>query len=104
MIAFANTSQYGNNFHISPNAKTNDGLIDVVIVKAFPKWELPLFFLKLLQGRIKESRYIEIIRTKNMTINSKRNLIHLDGEPKQIKLPIKLVANSKTLNILVPNV
>ena len=33
LISFANASQYGNNFQISPHAKTDDGLIDFVILK-----------------------------------------------------------------------
>ena len=39
MIAFANSSQYGNNARISPRADFKDGLIDFVIVKDFPKWK-----------------------------------------------------------------
>ena len=44
LIAFANTSQYGNDFEISPFAKLDDGLIDFVIVKVFSKWKIPFFY------------------------------------------------------------
>ena len=38
LIAFANSSQYGNNAYISPRAKISDGLLDVVIIKKFSKY------------------------------------------------------------------
>ena len=45
LIAFANTSQYGNNFRIAPKANIKDGMLDFVIVKDLPRWKIPLFFL-----------------------------------------------------------
>lgn len=104
MIAFANTSQYGNNIYISPNAKVDDGLINVMIIKEFPKWNMLLFFLKLLQGKIHSSKYVEEIKTDQILINGNINLIHLDGEPRNIKLPITIKVSRKDLNILIPNV
>ncbi len=36
MLSFANSSQYGNNAHVSPHASVQDGLLDVCIIKPFP--------------------------------------------------------------------
>ncbi len=36
MLSFANSSQYGNNAHISPHASVQDGLLDVCVIKQFP--------------------------------------------------------------------
>ena len=52
LIAFANTSQYGNDFKISPLAKENDGKIDFVIVKKFTKWKVPYFLLKIINSGV----------------------------------------------------
>ena len=57
MISFANASQYGNNAKISPKSDITDGLIDFVIVKVFPKWEIPLFLFKLMNGKLHHSNY-----------------------------------------------
>ena len=65
MISFANASQYGNNAKISPNAIIDDGNIDFVIVKDFPKWHIPFFLYKVMNGTIDKSNYVEIIREKN---------------------------------------
>ena len=103
MISFANASQYGNNAKISPNAIIDDGNIDFVIVKDFPKWHLPNFLYKVMNGTIDKSNYVEIIREKKMIITTKDTLIHLDGESKNATKKIKIEIIPKSLKILLPN-
>ena len=103
MISFANSSQYGNNMKISPLANIKDGLLDFVIVKKFPKWEIPFFLIKLALGKVHLSKYVEIIQTKEMIITSNNNLVHLDGESKKINSPITVSLLKKSLKILIPN-
>ena len=103
MIGFANASQYGNDAIISPTASFNDSLIDFVIVKNFPKWQIPIFIYMLLTGKIHLSKYVEIIKCQKMTIIAKETLIHLDGEPLKASSPIKIVLYPKSLKILIPN-
>ena len=43
MISFANGTQFGNNFLISPNSLDNDGLLDICILKKFPPIKIPSF-------------------------------------------------------------
>jgi len=102
MIGFANASQYGNNAKISPMADFKDGLIDFVIVKDFPKWKIPIFIYRLLTGKIHLLKYVEIIQSKKMTINSESTLLHLDGEPMNFNNPIKINIFPKSLKILIP--
>ena len=103
MISFANTSQYGNNAKISPMSDINDGLIDFVIVKNFPKWKLPIFLFLLFRGKLHLSKYIEIIQSKMMKITSQNTLIHLDGETYKAKNPLTINILEKSLKILQPN-
>ena len=103
LIAFANASQYGNDFEISPFAKLDDGLIDFVIVKAFSKWKIPFFLLKVAKGKVHLSKNVEIIKSKEMSIESKNRLVHLDGEPKELKSPIVIKVKPRTLKIFSPN-
>jgi len=82
MITIANTRQFGNNAIIAPMAKPNDGFIDLVLVKPFPFYLYPYFVLKLFQGRLKSSKYVDYIKTnKSIFIESKFNKFHVDGEP-----------------------
>ena len=70
LISFANASQYGNNVKICPQADIKDGLFDVVIVHKFPKWKIPILIVKLFLGKINTFKYVEIIKLKNLEINS----------------------------------
>ena len=103
MISFANASQYGNDARISPMANIQDGLIDFVIVKDFPKWRIPLFLLKVTTGKVHLSKYVEIIRCQHMEINASNTLLHLDGEPYKASNPVKINILPKSLKILMPN-
>ena len=46
---------------------------------------------------------MEIIKTKEMIIESENGLVHLDGEPKELKSPIVVKVKPKTLKIFSPN-
>ena len=103
IIAFANASQYGNDTKISPMANFQDGLLDFVILKEFPKWKIPFFLLKLAVGKAHLSKYVEIIQSKKMTISAENTLIHIDGEPFKANNPIEVNILPKSLKILMPN-
>ena len=103
LISFANASQYGNNFQISPNAKTDDGLIDFVIVKDFARWKVPQFLLKVATGKAHLSKFVRIIQTDKMTITSCEKIIHVDGEPTATNTTLEIKIVPKSLKILVPN-
>ena len=103
MISFANASQYGNDARISPMADVQDGLLDLVIVKAFPKWRIPFFLLKVARGKTHQSKYVEIIQSQNMNISAKNTLLHLDGEPYKAKNPVEIQLLPRSLKILMPN-
>jgi diacylglycerol kinase (ATP) len=103
MISFANASQYGNNARISPMADLQDGLLDFVIIKAFPKWQIPFFLLKVARGKTHFSKYVEIIQSKHMKISANNTLLHLDGEPYKAKNPVEIQLLPKSLKILMPN-
>ena len=103
MISFANASQYGNNARISPMADVQDGLLDFVIVKDFPKWRIPVFLLKVFRGKTHLSKYVEIIQCQKMHISAKNTLLHLDGEPYKASNPVEIRLIPKSLKILIPN-
>lgn len=103
LISFANASQYGNNFQIAPKANIKDGKIDFVIIKDIPRWKIPLFLFNIARGKIEQSEYVSIIQSEKMKIKSSDNIIHLDGEPKDIDGILEIKVKQNSLNILIPN-
>jgi diacylglycerol kinase (ATP) len=96
MLSFANSSQYGNNAHISPHASVQDGLLDICIIKQFPLWRFVEMGIRMVTKTTDKTKYVEIIRGKIIKI--KRDCpgpVHLDGEPH--------VAGTDNLVEVVPN-
>lgn len=102
-ISIANSSQYGNDVYIAPNASVKDGLLDVCIIKPFPIIKLPLLGYVMLNGKAETSDMIEIIKGKNIKIiREMSGAVHVDGEPLQMGAEIEAVVNPLSLKVIVP--
>ncbi|MGD1889355.1 MAG: diacylglycerol/lipid kinase family protein [Cyclobacteriaceae bacterium] len=103
-IAFANSEQYGNNAIIAPQAETNDGLLDIVMVKPFPVAYTVTFTLLSFSRLIHLSPYVEIFQTDHFEVQQLNDpLIHIDGEYVETdsqKLEVSLRPNN--LQVLRP--
>jgi len=101
LMTIANTRQFGNNAYIAPDASPNDGIIDIVLVKPFPKIMLPVFAWRLLRGTLKNSKYIRYIKTdKSFTIHTPETRFHIDGEPVEISGDITISIKHNILKVL----
>ena len=81
VICVANTTQYGNNAFIAPDADPADGQLDFVLIKPFPVLAVPQLALQLFSKQILQSPYVEHYRGQQIRISSSDKLVHLDGEP-----------------------
>ncbi|TRX70600.1 diacylglycerol kinase family protein [Carboxylicivirga sp. M1479] len=103
MITFANSSQWGNNIHIAPQAKIDDGLIDVCIIKEFPIYDGPSLLISILDQSIDQRRYDVVTQAKNIHIQSDLKLVaHLDGEPCELGQEAEIQILPLSLRVLVP--
>jgi len=103
LIAIANASQYGNNFFIAPQSIIDDGMIDIIILKKFPKWKIPLIVFLIFMKKIHKSKYVISYKAKKIEIDSINNLVHLDGEPKFTNKKIDINIHQKSIKFLIPN-
>jgi YegS/Rv2252/BmrU family lipid kinase len=102
MLSFANSSQYGNNAHISPTASVQDGLLDVCIIKPFPLYLFPRMGLRMFFKTADKSNYVEIIKGKQIEVRRvKEGPVHLDGEPQILGANLHIEIVPQTLNIIV---
>ncbi|MBN1416376.1 MAG: diacylglycerol kinase family lipid kinase [Bacteroidales bacterium] len=104
MITIANSGQYGNNIYISPASKIDDGLLDVCIVKPFPKAVTLPLGIRFLGNKIDRSPYLEVIHGKAITLRGKKKkqYIHYDGEPILVKGKIKICIKPGALRVIAP--
>ncbi len=103
LVSFANSSQYGNNIHIAPNALIDDGFIDVCIIHDFAKINAPAMILSLLDKSINKNDKDEVVRAKLIEIEHPTELkAHIDGEPVSLGNKASIQILPLSLKIIVP--
>jgi len=102
MLSIANSSQYGNNAHISPRASVQDGLLDVCVIRKFPLWRFPEMGIRMLTKAAEGTSYVEIIRGKKIKVTRQMDgPIHLDGEPQIMGTAIHINIVPNSLKVIV---
>jgi len=101
VLTIANTRQFGNNAFIAPDAVPNDGKMDLVLIRPFPKIFGPVFVIRLFTKRINKSKYVWHIRTdKEIVIQTDENRFHVDGEPFCISGEVMVRIKKEVLKVL----
>ena len=102
MLSIANSSQYGNDAHISPNASVQDGLLDICLIRKFPLWRFPEMGIRMLTKTSESTSYVEIIRGKQINVTRQsEGPIHLDGEPQVMGTAIHINIVPNSLKVIV---
>ena len=104
VVAVSNSSQYGNDARIAPDASLQDGILDVVLiddkVSLFGALQL---VVRLFRGTIHFSRNVEVIRGREITIRrGGEGPVHLDGEPFVMGAELKIRVVPESLRVLLP--
>jgi diacylglycerol kinase (ATP) len=101
VLTIANTRQFGNNAFIAPDARPNDGIIDIVLIKPFPKVLGPVFIYRLFTKKINKSKYVRHIKTdKEIVIQTNETRFHIDGEPLDISGEVVIRIKREALKVL----
>ena len=106
LVAVANIRQYGNNAIIAPNAKPDDGLLDLCIVRSVKFLPTLMHLPKLFSGQIQKAPYVELYQGKEFEIiREKTDVYQLDGEvyeEEQKLIKVSIIPNA--LNVIVNDV
>lgn len=101
VLTIANTRQFGNNAFIAPEARPNDGFIEVVMIKPFPKIFGSLFIIRLFTKKINKSKYVNHFKTdKEIVIETDETRFHIDGEPLEISGKVVIRIKKEVLKVL----
>lgn len=81
LAAFANTPQYGGGMKIAPQAKMDDGLLDVCIVGAVDPFKLFCMFPTVYAGRHLGIKEVEYFHATRVRVETEHPLdVYADGE------------------------
>ena len=105
LVAVCNTSQYGNNAYIAPEARIDDGYVDVTIVHAGNQIVQALVGVDLFTGLINKNILIETMRVQSVSIKCNRSgsiQAHVDGEPRELQECADIICRHNGLKVVAP--
>ena len=105
MVTFANSGQFGNNAYIAPNALIDDGMLDLCVLRPFPRSSTITLGLRLFFKNIDQSPYLEVMRIKKASLKrkgKKKLTLHIDGEPLTFRKKLKVSVVPKAVKVMVP--
>lgn len=103
MICVCNGPQFGNNAFVAPQAKLDDGIFDISIVKPFSIWETPTIAMTLFSKSDKAHSFLERIKSNEFTIlRENDDMVNIDGEPIKMGKELNFRMFPKSLKVLVP--
>jgi diacylglycerol kinase family enzyme len=100
-LVICNSKYTGGKMKIAPMARTDDGLLDVIVFNHVNRREILSIFSKIFSGT-------HISHPKVTTLRGKH--IHIDATPQQLLMadgellgftPLKLTVSTKKLNLLI---
>lgn len=108
-VAITNTRSYGGGFRVSPEARIDDGRLDVCIVAAAGKLRLISQFPRILKGThgaVKEVTLVQTAEARIAPLDGSPIAVCLDGEldlaEATAKNPTEVRAVPRALSVIVP--
>lgn len=100
LAAFANAPLYGGGMKIAPQAKMDDGLLDVCIVQGLDPFKLFCLFPTVYGGRHLKIREVQYFQTAALRIESEHPLdVYADGEF-VCRTPVEISVQPEALKVI----
>jgi diacylglycerol kinase family enzyme len=102
-VCAANASAYGGGMYVAPQAKLDDGLLDVLYLEDVPKLRfLTRLLPKVFKGTHVQEPSVHVLRGREVQIDADRPfVVYADGDPIG-QLPARIRALPAALQVLVP--
>lgn len=103
-IAVMNTPYEGGGFKFCPDAKSDDGILDVIVINNLTKKKVLALLPTAFSGNHVKFKGVSIYKGKNISIESSKALaVHTDGEPVFLQKNISVTTAPKQLKIITTN-
>jgi YegS/Rv2252/BmrU family lipid kinase len=101
-VAVSNSGVYGSGMFLVPDARMDDGLLDVVLVEAVPKRRYLANLPKVFKGTHLEEPGLHLLRGRSVSFHADRPFTaYADGDP-IAELPATVDVVPGTLRVLAP--
>jgi diacylglycerol kinase (ATP) len=99
LVAVGNGPSYGGGMRITPDARLDDGLLDVMVAEPVSRVELLRIFPKVYQGTHVDHPSVTVRRARTVTVAAPGIVAYGDGE-RFGPLPMTIVAVPEALQVL----
>lgn len=104
VVTCANAPQYGNDAYIAPNAKMDDGQMNIAILKPLSVLNIPKIAIQMFSKTIGNNRKkIEIMTNEATILRKNGGVMHLDGNAIHTGNEINIKIVHRGLNVLIPS-
>ncbi len=98
LIAVANSRQYGNGAQIAPEARLDDGRLDIVVVEAQPRWRLAMDVPAFFNGTLRPRPGLLMRQASTFTLSADGPMdAHVDGETRRTEGDIAITTRPGAL-------
>ena len=102
-LAVTNSDQYGNNARITPDARVDDGLLDLCAVPPISLWNALPLAAHLFGGTIGRVRGVQLRRSARFAVErAAPGLLHTDGELHDAGARVEFTVRPRSLRVMCP--
>ena len=99
LVAVGNSASYGGGMRICPDARADDGLLDVLVLDPLRTLELLRVFPRVYAGTHVDHPAVSVHRVRRVHIDAGDMLAFADGEP-LARLPLEITVHPQGLTVL----
>ena len=100
-ITFANSNQFGYNAAVAPQAKLDDGLIDVSIVDKIPIEHVPITGPLVYANHFELSQHVEMFKAREIMVSGNVDRwVNIDGEGINVGRELHFVNHQASLRVI----
>jgi diacylglycerol kinase family enzyme len=103
MVVLANGSYYGTGASISPEGRPDDGVFEVVAIRAYPFWFLFYMLISVFIRKVGKRQFSKIFKCKEAEISvTPPQEMQVDGEPVGPRKSVSAKILPGCIRIIVP--
>jgi diacylglycerol kinase (ATP) len=102
LIVVTNAQLYGSSWRLAPQARLDDGLLDVYLFKGSSGLDAWRHYFMILLGKHRHDPKVETYRARRIEIRGAKTMpLHIDGEPTGYT-PVTITVVPRALRVIVP--